>query len=111
VESVDLYFFMDCYFEFQGPGIYHGSLNLEVSTEDHIDAAQLLPYPSFGASSSEIPEAPLSLSLTEFHFILLYKNRIVGICNLDDKITYEETLPIVSIMKLSIHCFEYIVES
>ncbi|EDR15746.1 uncharacterized protein LACBIDRAFT_228107 [Laccaria bicolor S238N-H82] len=77
-----------------GPGIYHGSLNLEPSTEDHIDAAQLLPYPSFVASSSEIPEAPLSLSLTEFHFILLYKNRIVGICNLDDKITYEETLPI-----------------
>lgn len=38
---------------------------------------------------------PLSLSLTEFHFILLYKDRIVGICSLDDRLAYEETLPLV----------------
>ena len=38
---------------------------------------------------------PLSLSLTEFHFILLYKDRILGICSLDDKLSYEESLPIV----------------
>ena len=38
---------------------------------------------------------PLSLSLTEFHFILLYKDRILGICSLDDRLAYEESLPIV----------------
>ena len=38
---------------------------------------------------------PLSLSLTEFHFILLYKDRILGICSLNDRLAYEESLPIV----------------
>ena len=37
----------------------------------------------------------MSLSLTEFHFILLYKDRILGIRSLDDKLAYEEVLPIV----------------
>lgn len=75
-----------------GPGIYHGSLNLETEAEDHIDAAALLPYPA--STGSDVPEVPLSLNLTEFHFILLYKDRVVGICNLDDRMTYEETLPL-----------------
>ncbi|KAF8167767.1 DigA protein [Crassisporium funariophilum] len=75
-----------------GPGIYHGFLNVETDSEDHIDGAALLPYPN--TIGSDVPEIPISLSLTEFHFILLYKDRIVGICNLDDKMTYEETLPI-----------------
>ena len=80
-------------FECLGPGIYHGSLNLETEADDHIDGAALLPYPA--SSGSDVPELPLSLSLTEFHFILLYKERVVGICNLDDRTTYEETLPLV----------------
>ncbi|KAF9475624.1 DigA protein [Pholiota conissans] len=75
-----------------GPGIYHGSLNLDTETEDHIDSAALLPYPPL--SERDAQENPLSLSLTEFHFILLYKDRVIGICNLDDKLTYEESLPL-----------------
>jgi hypothetical protein len=34
--------------------------------------------------------------LTEFHFILLYKDHVIGICNLDKKLTYEEVIPLVS---------------
>ncbi|KAJ3516463.1 hypothetical protein NLJ89_g1114 [Agrocybe chaxingu] len=77
-----------------GPGIYHGSVSVDSDSEDHIDSAALLPYPP--SAGSDIAEVPLSLSLTEFHFILLYKDRVVGICNLDDRATYEETLPIKS---------------
>ena len=80
-------------FQCVGPGIYHGSLNLETEGEDHIDTAALLPYPT--SSGNDVPEVPLSLNLTEFHFILLYRERVVGICNLDDRMTYEETLPLV----------------
>ena len=36
------------------------------------------------------------MSLTEFHFVLLYKDRIVGVCNLNDALVYEELLPLVS---------------
>ncbi|KAF9056509.1 DigA protein [Panaeolus papilionaceus] len=75
-----------------GPGIYHGGLNIESDSEDHIDGAGLLPYPP--TPNSDMPEVPISMSLTEFHFILLYKDRIVGICNLNDKAVYEELLPI-----------------
>ena len=75
-------------------GVYHGSLKVaEADSEDHIDNAQLLPYPSLPGLSSE--DFPLSLSLTEFHFLLLFKDRIVGICNLNDHIAYEEQLPLV----------------
>lgn len=79
---------------FVGPGVYHGALKFDGDAESHIDGAALLPYPA--QSDNSIPENPLSLSLTEFHFILLYKDRVIGICNLDDKLTYEETLPLVS---------------
>lgn len=80
----------------QAPGIYHGNLNFEATSDDMIDAAQLLPYPA-QATDSEYSEIPESIALTEFHFILLYKDRIAGICNLDDKLTYEEPLPLVSL--------------
>ncbi|KAF8912996.1 Pep3/Vps18/deep orange family-domain-containing protein [Gymnopilus junonius] len=75
-----------------GPGIYHGSLSVETDSEDHVDGAALLPYPPI--PSKETTEIPLSLSLTEFHFLLLYKDRVVGICNLDDTMAYEEALPL-----------------
>jgi hypothetical protein len=67
-------------------------MNIDADSEDHIDGAALLPYPSSGGTEMG---TPLSLSLTEFHFILLYKDRILGICSLDDRLAYEESLPIV----------------
>ncbi|KAF0458989.1 vacuolar protein sorting protein 18 [Gigaspora margarita] len=77
-----------------GPGIYHGSLVF--GSQDHvIDSAKLLPYPS-GPSENDpstlITECPLSIALTEFHFILLYKERIRAICLLNDQIVYEEII-------------------
>ena len=83
-----------------GPGLYHGTLNFESTTDDLIDAAQLLPYPALTSLSPstpgrDVPEIPVSTVLTEFHFILLYKDRVVGVCNLDEKLTYEESLPLV----------------
>ncbi|KAF9244574.1 Pep3/Vps18/deep orange family-domain-containing protein [Melanogaster broomeanus] len=77
------------------PGIYHGTLNFDPNSDDHIDSTQLLPYPSFGsAASPPPPEVPTSIALTEFHFILLYGDRIVGICTLDGQQTYEDVIPL-----------------
>ncbi|KAF5384929.1 hypothetical protein D9615_001406 [Tricholomella constricta] len=76
-----------------GPGIYHGTLNFESKSEDFIDSAQLLPYLSVSADA-DTAETPQSIALTEFHFILLYKDRIAGVCNLDDQLKYEESLPL-----------------
>jgi hypothetical protein len=86
-----------------GPGIYHGNLNFESTTDDLIDAAQLFPYPSFSSSPSSQPgtdtaEVPISIALTEFHFLILFRNRIVGVCTLDEKLAYEEYLQLVKIL-------------
>lgn len=35
------------------------------------------------------------MSLTEFHFVLLYSDRVVGISNLNEQLAYEEMLPLV----------------
>lgn len=69
-----------------------------------IDGAQLLQYPVFPASPSlspsrrtpELGGTPASISLTEFHFILLYKDRVIAMSGLNEQITYEEALPLVS---------------
>jgi vacuolar protein sorting-associated protein 18 len=89
---------------YEAPGIYHGTLNFESTSDDLIDATQLLPYPLFPSSPSSLgsnsptAEMPISIALTEFHFILLYKDRIASVCNLDEKLTYEEPLPLVSVI-------------
>ncbi|KIK86558.1 hypothetical protein PAXRUDRAFT_831909 [Paxillus rubicundulus Ve08.2h10] len=79
-------------------GIYHGTLNFDPNCDDHIDSTQLLPYPSsssFGsATSPSPPEVPTSIALTEFHFILLYGDRIIGICTLNGQQTYEDAIPL-----------------
>lgn len=89
----------------QGSGIYHGTLNFESTSEDFIDAVQLLPYPSL-TTGVEGPETPQSIALTEFHFILLYNDRVAAVCNLNEKLTYEETLPLVTTFSL-IHRGQY----
>ncbi|TFK77229.1 hypothetical protein BDN72DRAFT_953692 [Pluteus cervinus] len=74
------------------PGVYHGTLNFESFSDDMIDGAQLLPYPTLATSTAQ--ETPISVALTEFHFILLYKNKIVGVNTLNEALAYEDTLPI-----------------
>lgn len=84
-------------------GIYHGTLNFDSASDDMIDGAQLLPYPVFPASPSlsptrrtpELGGPPASISLTEFHFILLYKDRVVALSSLNEQMAYEELLPMV----------------
>ncbi|PBL01206.1 hypothetical protein ARMGADRAFT_1007238 [Armillaria gallica] len=73
------------------PGIYHGNLNFDSTSDDFIDAADVLPYPTLSSLSTN---APLSISLSEFHFIMLYQDRVVAICHLDDKLAFEEPLPL-----------------
>ncbi|KAI0721331.1 Pep3/Vps18/deep orange family-domain-containing protein [Cerioporus squamosus] len=83
-------------------GIYHGNLDFESASDDLIDGAQLLPYPALASSPSLSPTrqnsasniAPISMSLTEFHFLLLYRDRVLGISNLNEQLAYEELLPL-----------------
>ena len=81
-------------------------VNFDSSSDDMIDGAQLLPYPVFPASPSLSPSRrtpdlggpPASIALTELHFISLYKDRVVALSSLNEQMTYEEALPLVSII-------------
>ncbi|BGP12644.1 hypothetical protein JCM10213_008782 [Rhodosporidiobolus nylandii] len=80
-----------------GPGIYHATLTYPSSpdpSEGIIDSASLIPFPALSASSlgGEVPEAPISFALTEFHFVLLYQDRVVAVDLLTDRVVYEEML-------------------
>ncbi|BGP36576.1 tethering complex subunit [Rhodotorula kratochvilovae] len=82
-----------------GPGIYHGQLVFPSSSADLqpgdgiIDTASLIPYPSDPASLFP-PDAPppLSMALTEWHFVLLYADKICAVDLLTDKVMYHELL-------------------
>lgn len=51
--------------------------------------------PSDDDSGKLVTEIPISVALTEFHFVLLYKDRVRAICQLNDQIVYEEMIPMV----------------
>ncbi|KAI7899794.1 Pep3/Vps18/deep orange family-domain-containing protein [Cokeromyces recurvatus] len=82
-----------------GPGIYHGSLvyGSQNVGDSVVDNVQLLQYPATPEEDDDsgklITEMPISVALTEFHFILLYKDRVRAICQLNDQIVYEEMIP------------------
>ncbi|PWZ03605.1 hypothetical protein BCV70DRAFT_170440 [Testicularia cyperi] len=104
-----------------GPGVYHGLLSYTGDCgvgDSVIESANLLPYPAIAIGSdgrrhsrmldrdstangngnddghSAITEIPLSIALTEFHFVLLYHDRVMAISTLSDSLIFEEALPL-----------------
>merc|ERR1711988_584035 len=71
------------------PGIYHGALvfGSQSPGDNVMSDTQLLPYPSSALGS------PLSLALTEFHFLLLYEDKFQAICKLNDEVVFDERIP------------------
>ena len=88
-------------------------MNFSTNSDEFIDAAQLLPFPdidsvSISPKNSAPPTlGPLSMNLTEFHILLLYKDRLLGICNLNDALVYEEALPLVRILFIVCTIYSY----
>ncbi|KAK9767863.1 tethering complex subunit [Basidiobolus ranarum] len=77
------------------PGIYYGDLvfGSQGSGDSVIDSAQLLPYTS-ASYESNLNEAqtPISIAITEFHFILLYDDRVRAVCQLNDEVVYDDLI-------------------
>ncbi|KAG0306462.1 hypothetical protein BGZ98_002342 [Dissophora globulifera] len=81
-----------------GPGVYHGNLVFGSQTvgDSVIDTPQLLPYPAtrIESDASAAFEIPIAIALTEFHFILLYKERVRAVNQLNDEIMFDELIPL-----------------
>lgn len=83
-----------------GAGIYQGDLDFVEGDKDDqriIDNAKLLPFPptTYDEDSGNlVTDIPISIVITEFHFILLYQNYVRAVCRLNDKIVYEEIIPL-----------------
>ncbi|KAK9761063.1 tethering complex subunit [Basidiobolus ranarum] len=80
-----------------GSGIYHGDLvfGSQGVGDSVIDSAQLLPYaPTPYENDSNETKGPISIAITEFHFILLYDDRIRAVCQLNDEVVYEDVIPL-----------------
>src|SRR5580692_8995335 len=78
-------------------------MNLTPNVNEIIASASLLQYPYSAASQSPSssprapsnPPVPLSMAVTDFHFLLLYHDRVCAVSSLDDKLVYEEFLGLV----------------
>ncbi|KAG0252035.1 hypothetical protein BG011_007258 [Mortierella polycephala] len=84
-----------------GAGIYHGNLIFGSQNvgDSVIDTPQLLPYPATrleSDASKAMQEIPIAIALTEFHFILLYKERVRAVNQLNDQIVFDELIPLRS---------------
>ncbi|KAH8918945.1 hypothetical protein BT69DRAFT_1267230 [Atractiella rhizophila] len=83
------------------PGVYYGTLgypsSAPVAGDGIVDSGQLVPYPSTGparmtSQGRVLPRNPIGLALTEFHFVLLYEDKVVAVNNLDNKVVWEKEL-------------------
>ena len=74
-----------------GDGVFSQSKLLPFPSEAVVSGG-LAPASGSGASEQDQGVAPRSLSLTEFHFLLLYKNRLLAINRLSEDVVW--TLPV-----------------
>lgn len=80
-----------------GAGIYQGNFDFVKGDQQIIDNAQLLPFPptSYDEDSGNlVTDIPISIVITEFHYILLYQDYVRAVCRLNEKIVFEEIIPL-----------------
>eukprot|EP01102_Stenamoeba_stenopodia_P010615 TRINITY_DN321_c1_g3_i2.p1 TRINITY_DN321_c1_g3~~TRINITY_DN321_c1_g3_i2.p1 ORF type:complete len:980 (-),score=215.52 TRINITY_DN321_c1_g3_i2:2222-5161(-) len=76
-----------------GVGLYHGTLLFASQSAGDLVSSdtQLLSYPS--KVPGVLPKPPVALSITEFHFLLLFEDRFMAICRLNEQIVCDLELP------------------
>jgi len=58
-------------------------------------SGKTIPYTSLSFTESSSPR-PQSILATEFHFVLLFQSRLIGVSRLNGKVVWEENLNLVS---------------
>ncbi|CAE6455564.1 unnamed protein product [Rhizoctonia solani] len=84
-------------------GLFHATLATarqlagDLSSQDFLDSSSLLPYPtpidgSSRSAGTNSANFPLGVVLTEFHFIFLLNDRVMGYSRLDESLVYDEAI-------------------
>jgi len=86
-----------------GPGLYTSLLSTTAAPEILVKPS-LVPYPTstpgpaFSRNSApSTTDVPLNIAISQWHWILLYSDRMVGISRETEKVVFEEKLPLVSL--------------
>lgn len=89
------------------PGLYTSSLS-SAPSNDILLRPSLIPYPIFddsalhdfaprpAPSSPSLPAIPIAVAVTQWHWLLLYSDRVAGVSRENEKVVWEEKLPLVS---------------
>ena len=40
----------------------------------------------------------MAIALSEFHMLLVYKDRVIAVCHLNDMVVFEESAPVVRVL-------------
>ncbi|ORY29496.1 Pep3/Vps18/deep orange family-domain-containing protein [Naematelia encephala] len=94
------------------PGLYTSPVP-STPNNDILSKPSLLPYPppdveptpAFSrqapTNGPSTPRVPISISITQWHWLLLYPDRIIGVSRENEKVVWDEMLPLVSTRNLS----------
>ena len=87
------------------PGLYTSEIAVANGT-DILTKPSLLPYPTSGEASqpafnrSNKPNSaeplPLGIAISQWHWLLLYSDRLVGISRATEKVVFEESIHLAS---------------
>ncbi|XP_065901474.1 vacuolar protein sorting-associated protein 18 homolog [Dysidea avara] len=70
-----------------GAGIYYG--HLDFGSDQVIVEPRLIPYHSQDSSSSQ-SDVPIAMCLTQFHCLVMYRDKLEALCVLNDKVVFQE---------------------
>ncbi len=74
-----------------GPGIYFGVFDFNNQSTDNVTKdSRLLPYPESGKEGSSGDVEPIAMTMTEFHVLLLFPDRMKVMCVLNEQLIDED---------------------
>lgn len=79
-------------------GILHTPLSSNPSPS-LLSSPALLPFPT---TSSPSLQTPISMTVTQYHYLLLYVDRVCAVGRLDERLVWEERLPLVRRISLGL---------
>lgn len=76
-----------------GHGIYHGRMSFKSrggAADKVVSGEKVWPYPAPVPGAPDTDRLPVSIGLTEFHFLLLFPSRLLAVSKLSGEVVFEQ---------------------